>query len=331
MSIKKHGLMIGLFFITLCFSGCDAWENAYEQGATSSYSVVSIEGPAALGLVKAMEPGIKPVVRLGDTVQYRFEQEGEELVTNLLDEKLDIAIVPTELAAKLYNQGAGYHLVAINTGGFLYVLSNQASIKTISDLKGKVVQITGSGSPADVVFKYLLTQNGINSDEDLTIEYTKSFDEQVKYAMNKENIITVLPEPWVTKLLKLNSKFAISLDIQEEWKRINGSDMPLPLTCLIVKNEVVSENNKQWDFFLEDYKDSINWVITHPDRTAELLLQHDIGVPADGAEDVIRRSNLVFIDSINAKLTVQTYLNLFLVTSPEAIRGKLPDENFYEK
>ena len=65
-------LIIGLFIVILLLSGCSAWEKAYEQ-ASYSFSVVSIKGPSSLAFSKAMEPTIKPYVRLGDSVQYAFE------------------------------------------------------------------------------------------------------------------------------------------------------------------------------------------------------------------------------------------------------------------
>ncbi len=66
-----------------------------------------------------MEPEIKPTVRLGDTVQYAFEEDEDVLYTRLLEGEFDIALVPTEMASKLYNSGAGYQLAAVITGGWM--------------------------------------------------------------------------------------------------------------------------------------------------------------------------------------------------------------------
>lgn len=59
-----------MLFLILLLGGCNAWDKAYEQAGSASFTVASITGPAALGFVKAMEPSIDPQVRLGDTVQY---------------------------------------------------------------------------------------------------------------------------------------------------------------------------------------------------------------------------------------------------------------------
>lgn len=327
----KFRLTIGLIIIIFLLSGCDAWENAYQQAGSSSFKVVSIKGPSAVSFIKATEPAIKPTVRLGDTVQYAFEDDEDVLYDRLLEGEFDIAVVPTEIAAKLYNNGAGYQLAAINTGGYLYVLANNETISSFSDLKGKVVQITEKGSAADLIFRYLLVQNGLDPDKDLTLEYTASIEEQVQNALNKTSNIMVLPEPWVSDLLSKNSVFSIALDIQDEWTNVNGTAIPLPLTCLIVKEQIVSQKTEAWNLFIKDYKDSINWVNSNPAKTAELLDNHKVGIPKELGEAIIYRSNLEYLDAVNTKLAVEKYLNIFLELSPASIDGKLPNTDFYYK
>lgn len=83
---------------------------------------------------------------MGDTVYYTFESDYDDLYTRLRAGEFDIAVVPTEIAAKLYNDGAGYQMASVNTGGYLYLLANGETITNFSDLKGKVVKIAGKHS-----------------------------------------------------------------------------------------------------------------------------------------------------------------------------------------
>lgn len=70
--------------------------------------------------------------------------------------EFDMAIVPTEMAARFYNDGAGYQLAALNTKGYLYVIADDQTITKFSNLKGKVVQVVGKNSATDIIFRYLL-------------------------------------------------------------------------------------------------------------------------------------------------------------------------------
>lgn len=323
----KRLLKGGGLFLILVLAGCNAWEKAYEQAGSASFTVASISGPAALGFVKAMEPSIDPQVRLGDTVQYSFKEDEEAIYAQLLEGKTDMAVVPTEIAAKLYREGAGYQLAAVNTGGYLYLLSADESISAVSDLRGKTVTIVGEKSAADVVIRELLMQAGIDPDNDLTLTYTASAETVMENVADGD--ILVLSEPWVTDLLDENSDFSIALDIQEEWMGINEDEMPLPLTCLIVKKEIPIDRAEEWDLFVADYQDSIDWVNNNPAETAELLDDHEVGITKGQAEGVISRSNLEYLDAANTKSAVEKYLNLFLEANPDSIGGSMPDTEFY--
>lgn len=117
--MMKLKSILCLLIVLVLLSGCSAWENAYEQAGSSSFKVISISGPSGISFIKAMEPEIEPTVRLGDTVQYTFEEDEEVLYNRLIQGEFDIALVPTEMAAKLYNNGAGYQLAAVITGGWM--------------------------------------------------------------------------------------------------------------------------------------------------------------------------------------------------------------------
>lgn len=239
---------IGLLILLIILGGCSSWEKAYEQ-ASFSFSVVSIKGPCALSLIKAMEPEIKPPVRLGDTVQYTFEEDEDVLYNRLLEGEFDIALVPTEMAAKLYNNDAGYQMVAVITGGWMPDLSE--------------------GTAYDLTF-----------------------------------------------------------NIQDEWKQANGTE-PLPQASLIVKKEIVAQETEAWEMFLADYQDSINWINNNQDKAENLLQKHEVGIPADQAQEVLQHSNLQYIDALSDGPIVERYLNIFLELSPDSIGGKLPNSDFY--
>lgn len=163
----------------------------------------------------------------------------------------------------------------------------------------------------------------------MTLEYTTSVEELEQESINGKIDLMVLPEPWVSDLLSKNNGFNIALDIQDERTRVNGTAIPLPQTCLIVKNEIVALKTEAWNLFLQDYMDSIKWVNSNPAKTAELLDYHEVGIPKELAEEVISRSNLEYLDALSTKPAVEKYLNIFLELTPESIGGKLPNTDFY--
>jgi NitT/TauT family transport system substrate-binding protein len=98
---------------------------------------------------------------------------------------------------------------------------------------------------------------------------------------------------------------------------------------LIVKKEIPIDRAEEWNLFVEDYKDSVDWVNSNPAETAELLDKHEIGITKGQAEGVISRSNLEYLDAANAKQAVEKYLSLFLESEADGTVESLPDAAFY--
>jgi len=328
--MKRNWIVISAFsLVILTLSGCKSLDKAYDEAAGASFKVHVLKAPTTVGMIKMMEPSIKPNLQMGDSVFYEIEQNSEELYAKLQTGDIEIAVIPTVMAAKLYNDGAEYQIAAINTSGFMYVLAGDVTIKNWSDLKGQEVSIADKGGDLDTMFKYLLMQNGIDPDKDMTLKYISTLEELAQLVINGDSKIAVLPEPWVSMVVSESDAYKIALDVQTEWIRVNGFDASLAQTCIVIKSEVASKNHEEFSLFLEDYVNSIDWVNQNPTETAKLLSKHDIGVAVNLAESVIPRSNLIFRNAIDAKPAVEKYLEVFLELSPESIGGRLPDENFY--
>lgn len=139
-----------------------------------------------------------------------------------------------------------------------------------------------------------------------TVGYTFFEDEALLYSqlMEGKPEISLIPTKMFQKLAQENPNYelaAVSTD---------GTDASLPMSCLVVRKDVLTEKSEAWDLFLEDYKDSIQWINDEPAKAANLLADHEIGIPAEEAEEVIGRANLVFLDGDKAAQAVEKYLNL---------------------
>ena len=62
-----------------------------------------------------------------------------DIVPKLNNGELDIAAVPTNLAATLYNKAGSIRLLALNTLGVLHILENGDTVHSMADLAGKTI------------------------------------------------------------------------------------------------------------------------------------------------------------------------------------------------
>jgi len=103
----------------------------------------------------------------------------------------------------------------------LYILEDGNTINSISDLTGTTLYATGQGSTPEYILRYVLEKNGIDPDSDLTIEYLSEHSELATLMTSGDVALGMLPEPNVTAALLGNSNLRISLDLTEEWKKVD--------------------------------------------------------------------------------------------------------------
>ena len=158
---------------------------ATEETADASETalrIAGLKGPTTMGLVNLMSDEVAS--------NYNFTMYGaaDEIVPLLVKGDLDAAAVPANLAATLYNKTNGAVEVAcINTLGVLYIVENGETVNSVGDLKGQTIVTTGKGATPEYVLRYVLTENGVDPDSDVTIEYCSEATEALEDHENRGN------------------------------------------------------------------------------------------------------------------------------------------------
>ena len=182
----------------------------------AEYNIASLKGPTTMGMVKLMSDS-----EAGMTLnKYNVSvyATADEIVTGVVSGNTDIANVPANLAAVLYNKTEGaIDVAAVNTLGVLYVVTTGDEITSIDDLKGKTVYSTGKGTTPEYVFNYILRQNGLEPQQDVTIEYKSEAAECAAVMAESGNAVAVLPQPYVTAAQMQNENIKIALSLTDEW------------------------------------------------------------------------------------------------------------------
>mgnify|MGYP000517831222 FL=1 len=170
-------------------------EEAKELSTTDALRIAGLKGPTTMGLVNLLsmeEDGTA-------SMDYDLQLYGaaDEIVPLLMKGELDMAAIPANLAATLYQKTeGGIQAVAVNTLGVLYVVEKGGdTIQSMADLAGRTILSTGKGTTPEYVLRYLLNANGIDPDKDVTIEYYSEATEVTAQMANTEDAIAVLPSP----------------------------------------------------------------------------------------------------------------------------------------
>lgn len=324
---KVFKLLVFILILSTALFGCvkkEEDQNAFKQ-SEESINVIVPEGTTSMSLIKLMHDN--PEID-GVKINYECIKTTDLLTSKLISEEADIALIPTNLGVKIYNKGLDYKLACSSIWGNLYIVSNE-DIKSFSDLKGKEISMIGKGLTPDIIFRYLLSQNGLNPDTDLTISYVGGATELAPAFISGKSKISIMPEPMLSKVLSKKNDAKIVMDLQEEWRKATGFNSSYPQASLFIKGSLIKNNKKLADKFLNEYENSINWVNQNPDSALsyakDLKLESD-----DSISNVdIQRFNIRYVDVNDSKKPIQEYLNVLLNYSKDTIGGKLPDEKIY--
>ena len=301
--------------------------------------VAAMTGPTGMGLAQLLDQfGVVETLQdeaLAEEIsangnRYVFDLAGtaDEISPLLIKGQLDAACVPANLASVLYNKTEGEIVtLGINTLGVIYVVDKGESIQSLEDLKGKTVVSAGKGSVPEYGFRYVLSQNGIDPDKDLTIEWKSEQAECVAALASGAAEIAVMPQPYVTVAQGKVEGLRVALSLTEEWEKLdNGSAM---LTGVVVaRKSFVEEHPEAIEAFLKDYAASVEWVNTNTADAAQVIGNFGI-VAAAVAEKALPFCNIVCITGAEMQEMLSGYLAALAEQAPQAVGGKLPADDFY--
>lgn len=313
-------LMSALIVVTGCMTGCshgDGVIDIYVPDGAPALALVSIFDSEEIGGEKVRFT----VVPADNISAYLYKGEPE------------LAIVPTNDIAIVYNSGKDYRYVSAHTYGNLFIVGKGEGSE-LSDLKGKTVGVIGQGKVPDLIFQALLKKNGI----EYTTDGSSSPDKvNFKYYKDGASVMMglksdgagkleygLLAEPAATTARALPGAREI-FDIQELW-----GEGGYPQAGLAAKDSVKDE-------FINALYEKLNlagnFAEEHPEEALRLIESHMLASTQTTVKsltsDIVKGCNIRLVKASECKDDVMALLNAFYDINKSSVGGKLPDENFF--
>jgi len=266
----------------------------------------------------------------GIEIEYDMGNSPDLLVTKVLKEEADIAIVPSNLAAQAYNKGLGYRIVGTSIWGSFYLVATE-DIEGFDELKGKEINSFGKGLTPDIVFRLILSSNGIDPDKDLTINYLNAASEVAPVFLSGKTNLALFAEPLLSTVLMKKQDAKIIFDLNEEWGKVTNTKMGYPQASLIIKEDLIRNNMEFVEKFIEVYKESRLWAEDNPEKLAKYAEELGISVARETIEKGILWNNMESFDVKDSIYEYEAYFKAIMDFDPEFIGGKIPDEGIYYK
>ena len=201
-------------------------------------------------------------------------------------------------------------------------------MQSVADLKGKTIYATGQGTTPEYSLRFILENNGIDPDNDVTIEWKSEATEVLSVMTSTDDeVIAMLPQPFVTVAATKVDNLNVPIDFNEEWKNLTP-DGGMVTGVVIARTEFVNEHPEAVSAFMNAYADSVDYVNTNVDEAAALIEQLDI-VKAPIAKQAIPKCNITFIEGEEMKSILSSYLGILNEAEPKSIGGAIPGDDFY--
>ncbi len=330
--MKKLIAIVMTFALVLALVGCgtspDATSSAPETPKESGKAnVYVLSGPTGIGALNLWNKAEKGETR--NDYNFSLVSDNSKIVAAVSNGQADIAAVATNMASSLYNKtNGGVTVLAVNTSGVLSILGKDSSIKSISALAGKTIYAPGQGANPEYILRYVLSNNGVDPDKDVTINFVADGSELAPVWGKDPDAIIMAPQPVATSLKMNNADASTLFDMTKEWEKISG-DNSLMMGCVIVRDEYLEKNPNTVKTFLGEYERSIKAAIADAVTAGVLCEKYGIIPKAALAAKAIPSCGLTYVDGEDMKNNLTNYLQVMFDANPQSIGGKMPGDDFF--
>ena len=319
----KTAVIVVLALALLAMGACGGTEP--EETATNVYVLSGPTGIGALNLWEAADAGQSEQA-------YNFTLTGanDEMVAALSNGSADIAAVATNMASVLYNKtDGGITVLAVNTAGVLYVLSNGEELSSAAELVGHRIYLPGQGANPEYILRYVLEQNGLNPEEDVELCFVGEGSELLSVWAEDPQALIMAPQPVATSLLMQNESARQLLDMTAEWEAVTEDGAGLMMGCVVVRNDYLQQHPDKVRIFMEEYEASIRAAQEDVEHTAALCEGYGIIPKAALAQKAIPLCGLCYVTGAEMQEGLSGYLSIMYAANPASVGGALPGEDFY--
>lgn len=192
----------------------------------------------------------------------------DKTMTAVISGEADIGFMGSEASIYTYNEGATDYVVNFaqltqRAGNFLVAREEMPDFRW-EDLKGSVVLGGRKGGMPEMVFEYILKQNGIDPETDLEINQNIDFGSTAAAFAEGQGEFTVEFEPGATTLESEGKGYVVA--------SLGEDSGYVPYTAFSAKKSFIEENPEIIQGFTNALQKGMDYVQTHsPEEIAEVI------------------------------------------------------------
>ena len=309
----------------IAITGCGS-----KEAEDTALRIGSLKGPTSIGLSSLMH---ECAAESEPDYTFDIEADASTLLTSMLNDEIDIALIPANAAAIWYQKLDGdLTVLNINTLGVLYCVSDTSlEIDSVEDLAGCNIYMTGKGTTPEYVLDYILEAHGLDSQTDVNISFYSEAGEVVSMlsAADLTDTVAILPQPYVTVAEKQMDNLTTRLSLSDEWDAVTEDGAKQVTGVTVVRASYAEEHPRAIKNWIQAQSDSVNRVNADPAAASEWVVEAGIIEKAPIAQAAIPYCNLTCMTSEDMKTALSGYLSVLYEYDPSCIGGAMPGDDFY--
>ena len=225
-------------------------------------------------------------------------------MTAVLSDQVDIGFSGPEAAIYVYNEGSEdypivFAQVTQKDGSMLVAREEMPDFKW-SDLKGKHVLPGRIGGVPYMTFEYVLKQNGINPQADVTLDTSISFDAMTSAFVSGTGDFVTVFEP-TASMLEVNGQGHIVAAVGAYTEEI-------PYTAYYAKQSYMKENPEIIEKFIRALERGQTWVATHtPEEIAVAVITSFPDADVEALTSAIKNYKEINAWKTDSKMTEESF------------------------
>ncbi len=327
----KHTVYALLAIVLICWGTAPAHAGAKTTPKVKKIVMASPFAPLVMPMAHIVEAGLLKDVC--DEVELRTWNTPDQLRAMITKGDVDFISLPSNVAAIFYNKGVPLSLARVSIWGVFYLISNDASVSNLSQLKGKRILVPFRGDQPDLLFQTVCRAQGLDPFKDFTIQYVSSpLDITMSLLAGKVDNALMIEPAAAMAIMKAKGKgldFTRVIDLQKEYEKATKSSMKGVPNAGIAVLPAIKNNKAVVDAFLAAYDQSVEWTNEHPKEASELAARRIQGVNAKAFEEALRYTDFRSVSGKDSRKALELMFNKFMEMNPKSIGGRLPDGGLY--
>ncbi|MDB9313279.1 ABC transporter substrate-binding protein [Spirulina sp. CS-785/01] len=258
----------------------------------------------------------------------------EQIKALLTSEQAKISPNPTLLSAGLYQQDIPIKLLNVMIWGNIYLMSPDSSLMNWEDLAGKSILIPFKGSMPEMLFRYLITQSGLNPDQDLTLQSTQDFQSTAQLLLSGQGDAGVFAEPQASSVRAKGQQQDIelfyNLDFKTQWAAVTGQPPRYPQAGISIVSSFLERYPDVVEVIESELENSLSWISENPSEAAQLGSKY-MDIPPQVIEQSLQNNLFEYVPAREAKGELEVFFKSLMQVNPKLLKGELPKEQFYKQ